>query len=69
MEKELNCTRCGQPLSEHATYNALAELKQTADGFELVQENLLPVVPHICDSCGFVELYIPKSQLKKGTTS
>ncbi|GIP57920.1 hypothetical protein [Paenibacillus woosongensis] len=64
MDKKLDCTRCGQPLSEHAAYNALAEIKQTKDGFELVEDKLLPVVPHICESCGYIELYVPTSMLK-----
>jgi len=67
MEKTINCRQCGGPLQEHATFNALAEIRQTSTGFEMVRDKILPVVPHICGSCGYVELYLPKSALDQKT--
>ncbi|RUS47570.1 hypothetical protein [Cohnella sp. AR92] len=65
MEKILDCRQCGKPLKEHSVYNGLVEIKQTDNGFELAEDKILPVVPHICDSCGYVELYLPASVLKQ----
>jgi len=58
-ELKLNCIRCGNPMSEHAVYNGLQELEKTGDGFKLVMDKSLPVLPFICESCGYVELRIP----------
>jgi predicted Zn-ribbon and HTH transcriptional regulator len=46
-------------MSEHAVYNGLQELEKTGDGFKLVVDKSLPVLPFICESCGYVELRIP----------
>lgn len=62
---EKYCVKCNGHVKEHAVLNALAELEETEQGYHLVEDKLLPVIPYVCQTCGFVELYIPRKQLNQ----